>query len=845
MPRFSGFFQAPRRILPGHGLSIRFQLICLVAVCVVPVWIAAALVVNLGYQAKRALVTQGMQDMAHSLSMVVERELASVQAALVSLATSPSFASGDLAAVRSQAARLLQSYPGANIVVSDAQGQQLVNLRRPFGAPLPKRTISETVRRIFESGTPMVSDLYRGAVSHQPLIAIDVPVFRQGRVVYDLSMAFPAGSQEALLSQQRLSQGRFAVILDGNGVVVARSSRSHRFAGQRACAAVMGAAAGSASGAVSSVNLEGTSVLLAFARTSLARWTVVVGVPEQTVTGELYRWLAWVLSGALVLSIAGVALAIRVGRGITGSIRSLIEPAAALGRGESLGSVPHSGLNEVDEVSQALMRTSHLAQERLAERDRAQELLLQSQQRYRSVVEDQTELIARFRPDGTLTFVNPVFCRLFGKTREELLGMPCYSVALEDDVPLIRERLRTLSLSHPVVVVENRVRIASGDLRWVQFVNRGIFDRNGQLRETQSVGRDVTQRRRTEAHLRENQQLLQAVINGSEEIIFVKDRNCRFILVNPALLTLLGKPARNVLGKRSCQLYSNPVDADLIMENDRRVMASGRPETLEERVPTPAGYRLLSITKMPRFDAEGRVIGIIGMGHDITERREGEDELRAYARRIMDVEENLRKIVAAELHDEIGRDLTVIGINLSIIARSLPPEAEAPLRTRVEDSTRVLETISRTVRNIMATLRPPVLDDYGLAAALRWYGELFSRRTGIGVAVRVEDDFPRLSAEQEIALFRIAQEALTNVSKHAAARNVTLSLGHDSGLLSFSVADDGRGVANGQLSHSCESSGWGMTIMRERAELFGGAFFLDSPSGGGTVVTVEIPQEEP
>jgi PAS domain S-box-containing protein len=844
MPRFSALFQTPRWVLPGRGFSIRFQLIRLVAVCVVPVWIAAALLVDHGFQAKRALVTQSMQEMSHSLSMVVDRELASVQAALTALATSPSFASGDLAAVHDQAARLLRFYPGANIIVSDARGQQLVNLRRSFGAPLPKRNIPETVRRVFENGKPVVSDLYRGALSGKVLVAVDVPVFRQGRVAYDLSMAFPSGSLEALLSRHRLFQGRIASILDGNGVVVATSHGARPSMGQMACAAVREAAAGGGGGVVRSVSLEGDSLSLAFTRTSLARWTVVIGVPEEAVTGEPYRWLAWALTGALVMSIAGMALAIRVGRGIAGSIRSLIAPATALGRGDPLGDVPRSGLQEVDEVGQALMRASDLALKRQADRDRIQKLLRQSRQRYRSVVEDQTELIARFRPDGTLSFVNRVFCRLFGKTREELLGEPCYSVALPEDVPFIRERLRILSPSNPVVVVENRVRIASGGLRWVQFVNRGVFDCHGQLRETQSVGRDVTMRKRAEAELRENQRLLQAVINAVEEVIFVKDREGRFILVNPALLTLLGKPARDVLGKRSCQLYPDPADAELFMENDLRVMADGQPETLEESVPTPSGYRLLRVTRMPRFDAEGRVIGIIGMGHDITERRETEGDLRAYARRIMDVEEELRKVVAAELHDEIGRDLTVLGINLSIVARNLPPEADALLRTRMDDSARVLENVSRTVRNIMATLRPPVLDDYGLAAALRWYGELFSRRTGIDVSVQVGDDFPRLSPEKEIALFRIAQEALTNVSKHAAARNVVLTLDQGATALTFSVADDGRGLA-GELPPCRGSSGWGVTIMRERAELFGGTFHLDSPNGGGARITVELPKEEP
>lgn len=707
MPRFSGFFRAPRRILPGHGLSIRFQLICLVAVCVVPVWFVLGLLVSHAFQAKRALVTQNMLEMSRSLSMVVDRELASVQAALTALATSPSFASGDLAAIHGQARKLLSSYPEADIIVSDARGQQLVNSYRPFGVPLPRRTTPETVRRIFAGARPVVSDLYRGALTGRPLIAIDIPVFRQGRVAYDLSMTFPSSRLTSILSHQGLSGGRFGAILDGKGVVVAKSWGASSFVGHPGCAMMRNAMARSASGVVRSVSLEGTPVFLAFTRTSLAGWTVVIGVPEGEVTGELRRWLAWTLIGALLFSLAGVALALLVGRSIARSIRSLIAPAAALGRGAPLESVQRSGLREVDEVSQTLILAAELARERLAERDRAQELAHLGSYVY-SIPEDRC---------------------LTTETTDSICGI---------DAGYERTRAGWLKIIHP-------------------------------------------------AHRREMDRYLREVIE--QRTLF--DREFPVVRINDGAVRWL-----HMLGRVEC-------------------------------------------------GDDGAPLRMAGTLHDITERRQAEDELRAYARRIMDVEENLRKIVAAELHDEIGRDLTVIGINLSIIARSLPPETEAPLRTRVEDSARVLETISRTVRNIMATLRPPVLDDYGLAATLRWYGELFSRRTGVAVSVQVGDDFPRLSAGQEIALFRIAQEALTNVSKHAAARNVALTLELDDGMLSFAVADDGRGGAGGQFSRGRESSGWGVTIMRERAELFGGMLRLDSPRDGGTTIFVQMPKEEP
>jgi PAS domain S-box-containing protein len=124
--------------------------------------------------------------------------------------------------------------------------------------------------------------------------------------------------------------------------------------------------------------------------------------------------------------------------------------------------------------------------------------LQQSEEQYRTVVEDLTEIICRTRGDGTLTFVNDVYCRVFGKTREDILGSRWYPDVFPDDLPMAKERLSTLSPSTPVVVVEKRVYTGSGEVRWLQFVNRGFFDSEAGLIEVQAVGRDITERKRTE-----------------------------------------------------------------------------------------------------------------------------------------------------------------------------------------------------------------------------------------------------------------------------------------------------------------------------------------------------------
>lgn len=226
----------------------------------------------------------------------------------------------------------------------------------------------------------------------------------------------------------------------------------------------------------------------------------------------------------------------------------------------------------------------------------------------------------------------------------------------------------------------------------------------------------------------------------------------------------------------------------------------------------------------------------------IMARRQAEEALRGYARRLIEIEEELRKKIASELHDEIGRDLTVLGMNFSIIKSALAVDVSKKVSDRLADSAGLIEGISRTTRGIMAGLRPPVLDDYGLVAALRWHSELFSSRTGISVSLNADDFFPRLRPEVELALFRVSQEALMNTAKHAGANTIAVTLTRENDSVLFSIADNGTGTGEAE-SFRQPANSWGITIMRERAELVGAAFTFHSTPGRGTVVTVTVPME--
>lgn len=224
--------------------------------------------------------------------------------------------------------------------------------------------------------------------------------------------------------------------------------------------------------------------------------------------------------------------------------------------------------------------------------------------------------------------------------------------------------------------------------------------------------------------------------------------------------------------------------------------------------------------------------------------RLSEKQLRELASRLQKVEETERKKIAGELHDKCGQNLTALSINLNIIQNQLPADALEKVGARLTDSVGLVEEIAKHMRNIMNDLRPEVLDDYGLVPALRWYCAQFVKRTGVQVSVQ-GDDFPiRLPEEIESALFRISQEALTNVTKHAEAEEVTLTIEKTENLVCLTIKDDGKGFDLSPSPMAGKRPGWGQLIMQERAQAVGGQFHVESEIGKGTRIIVEVKVEE-
>jgi len=213
-------------------------------------------------------------------------------------------------------------------------------------------------------------------------------------------------------------------------------------------------------------------------------------------------------------------------------------------------------------------------------------------------------------------------------------------------------------------------------------------------------------------------------------------------------------------------------------------------------------------------------------------------EAAKVSRRLVEVQETERRVLANDLHDLVGQKLTALNINLNIVKIESAASMAAGIGARFNDSLKLVEETIESIRNVMAELRPAVLDDYGLTAVLRWYAEQFVKRTGVVTTVIEQGPARRLAPVVEEALFRIAQEALTNVAKYARAGKVTVTLGTTPDL-SLTIADDGCGFEP-SAKQPAKDHGWGLMIMRERAAAVGAGLSVESAPGRGTRVIVTL-----
>jgi len=469
----------------------------------------------------------------------------------------------------------------------------------------------------------------------------------------------------------------------------------------------------------------------------------------------------------------------------------------------------------------------------ITERRRAEESL----QLFRNLIDQSNDAIEVIDPI-TLRFIdcNESAYRSLGYSREEFLALTVFDIDPVIDRSMIA-RLDEKMKGSGFATLES-LHLRKDGTTFPVEVNVKIvrLERDYRL----AVVRDITWRKQAEEALRKSEERYRELFENDKDAVYVHDLEGIYTSVNRAAETLSGYSRAQILGKHF-RAFVSPEYLRQVGESFEKKLGEMGETNYEVEIINRAGARVPVEVSSRLIRENGVAVGVQGSVRDITERKRAQQALLTYSRRLLEAQEAERGRIARELHDQIGQMLTALKLNLHAI-QSAREAGEA--RLLIEDNLKMIDEALEQVRDLSVDLRPLLLDDLGLVTALRWFVDQQAQRTGVGVEFTSDSLDPdlRFSSELEIACFRIAQEALTNIARHARAKAVTVRLSRSRDYLILLVEDDGVGFDMEALQgHAQASATLGLRGMQERAHAVGGRVKIDSTTNRGTQVFVELP----
>jgi len=487
------------------------------------------------------------------------------------------------------------------------------------------------------------------------------------------------------------------------------------------------------------------------------------------------------------------------------------------------------------------------------ERQQTQDGLRESEQRFSTVFYSGPACmtITRFA-DGRFINVNDRFVTMFGYSRAEAIGQTSLTLGLWSDRETDARLARLLSAEGWARDIEAKARTRSGDIIDVQV----WLERIQLLGEdcTLAITFDVTDRKRAEATVAESERLLSVVLDTLPVGVVVVDAGGDIILSNPASRRIWGG-----LLSEGVQRYANSKGwwhdtGRPLTPNDwgsARALAAGV-TALNEVIDIEAfdGLRkTIQNSAVPLRDPNMRITGAVIVNEDISARVDAESQLRASLKqmqtltgRLLNAQDDERRRIAQMLHEHTAQDLAALKMHLARLTRTaadLSSDEHASLAETIELADRSMTGI----RTLSYLLHPPFLDESGLLSAIRWYATGFTRRSGINVELDLPPSLERLPQDTETTLFRVVQEALLNIHRHAASPSAVIRLRADQHHLTLEVQDQGRGMPPRVAASTpvgADAAGVGVPGMRERLQQLGGTLEIES-GGRGTLVRARVP----
>jgi PAS domain S-box-containing protein len=493
------------------------------------------------------------------------------------------------------------------------------------------------------------------------------------------------------------------------------------------------------------------------------------------------------------------------------------------------------------------------ASREIARRRIAEQALRQSESRYRALYHNTPAMLHSIDTEGCLLSVSDYWVETMGYRREEVIGRPLGEFLTPASRRQAEEEVfpaffRTgFCKDVPYQFVKKNGEI-------FDVVLSGIADRNpdGTIVRSLAVSIDVTERKKADTALRAAKEALSrysrelekqvaertseisSILKYTPSVIYMKDTDYRYLLVNSRFEELFGVRSEKIRGRTDADVLPAEV-AGQFRKHEAHVLAEGASLHVEEQIEQEDGRHTYLSVKFPIFAESGAVLGVCGIASDITPVKKAQEQLRRLSGSIMANQEKERAAIARELHDELGQILTALRMD-AVWLKARFKKGDAKGAERAEAMRALIDTTIEEVRGLAIRLRPGVLDDLGLVDALEWYTTEFERRVGIPCLFS-SDSVPSVDEILATAAYRIAQEALTNVARHADASSAQVSLRLEDGRLCLTISDDGCGFSPASIS---ENEELGLAGMRERASLVGGTLTVDSQPQRGTRVCLQV-----
>ena len=461
--------------------------------------------------------------------------------------------------------------------------------------------------------------------------------------------------------------------------------------------------------------------------------------------------------------------------------------------------------------------------------------------------------VGMYRADaaGLCNYVNERWCELTGYPRESALGSGWERALHPEDRARVREEWSRVAAQGEAFRSEYRYLQPGGRVVWVFGEVAEERDADGRVTGYVGTATDITELRRMRAELERSQAELEErvrertrqiermalIVAASDDAIVSSDFAGNVVSWNAAAEKIFGYTEAEMTGRSS--LVVTPAN---LVEEARELKARVRSgETVRQfetmRLAKSGELIEVALSLFPLRDATGKVTGTSAIVRDIRERKKAKRTLRQLSWRLLRMQDEERRRLARELHDSAAQTVAALAMNLSLLTQNgatMPEEKRAAL---LADSLELAGTTARDLRTQSYLLHPPLLDERGLHAALRWFTDGFAERSGIAVEIEIDAEFPRLHEQLEMTIFRVVQESLSNVRRHAQSPRAAVRVARADGWVTLEIRDWGRGLAH----ETGDGMGVGIAGMRERLSQIGGSLTL-APNEPGTAVIARLPE---